>query len=246
MNQLAEGMEVPGLEPHRSCLSTEEVVNRYQLLFPSCCCPCAIAKPCPSLCDHMGCSTPGFPVLHYFLEFVFPFQVKLFLRFNYCRQKVTPVSGTQATMLGGVRVSTGDGEYVYLKQLTGLLSTLRGTHRRHACEYGQGLSPGPQKSSCQRPSVTCEQRTWICLRFCKALVGADIGAVLSWSLLARQDEKCTTSPESERNVDPCCYLFYIYTSVYLLEYCCWTPWTAARRASLSFTISQSLLKLMSI
>ena len=114
-----------------------------------------------------------------------------------------------------------------------------------ACEYGQGLSPAPQKSSCQRPSVTCEQRMWIWLRFCKALVGADIDAVLSWSLPARQGEKFTTSPESERNVDPC-YLFYVYTSVYLLEYCYWTPWTAARQASLSFTISRNLLKLISI
>ena len=116
-----------------------------------------------------------------------------------------------------------------------LLSTLwRRTHRRHACECGPGLYPGPQKSSYQRPSVTCEQRMWIWLRFCKALVGADIGAVLSWSLPARKDEKCTTSPESERNVDPC-DLFYVYTSVYLVEYCCWIPWTAARRAPLSFT-----------
>ena len=70
--------------------------------------------------------------------------------------------------------------------------------------------------------MTCEQRMWIWLRFCKALVGADIDAVLSWSLPARQGEKFTTSPESERNVDPC-YLFYVYTSVYLLEYCYWTP-----------------------
>ena len=33
------------------------------------CCPSA-AKLCPTLCDPMGCSTPGFPVLQYLLEFV--------------------------------------------------------------------------------------------------------------------------------------------------------------------------------
>ena len=29
---------------------------------------CSITKSCPSLCDPIGCSTPGFPVLHYLLE----------------------------------------------------------------------------------------------------------------------------------------------------------------------------------
>ena len=27
------------------------------------CCCCSVAKLCPTLCDHMDCSTPGFPVL---------------------------------------------------------------------------------------------------------------------------------------------------------------------------------------
>ena len=35
-----------------------------QLLFC-----CSIAKSCPTLCNSMDCSTPGFPVLHYLLEF---------------------------------------------------------------------------------------------------------------------------------------------------------------------------------
>ena len=26
---------------------------------------CSVAKPCPTLCDRVDCSTPGFPVLHY-------------------------------------------------------------------------------------------------------------------------------------------------------------------------------------
>ena len=35
-----------------------------QLLFC-----CSIAKSCPTLCNPMDCSTPGFPVFHYLLEF---------------------------------------------------------------------------------------------------------------------------------------------------------------------------------
>ena len=35
------------------------------------CCHCQlVAKWCPTLCNPMGCSTPGFPVLHHLLEFV--------------------------------------------------------------------------------------------------------------------------------------------------------------------------------
>ena len=30
---------------------------------------CLVAKSCPTLCDPMDCSTPGFPVLHYLPEF---------------------------------------------------------------------------------------------------------------------------------------------------------------------------------
>ena len=33
--------------------------------FPTC---CSVAKLCPTLCDPMNCSNPGFPVLHYLLE----------------------------------------------------------------------------------------------------------------------------------------------------------------------------------
>ena len=32
-------------------------------------CRCSTAKLCPILCHPMDCSTPGFPVLHYLLEF---------------------------------------------------------------------------------------------------------------------------------------------------------------------------------
>ena len=33
------------------------------------CCCCSGAKSCPTLCDPMNCSTPGFPVLYYLPEF---------------------------------------------------------------------------------------------------------------------------------------------------------------------------------
>ena len=36
--------------------------------MPSCSC-CSIVKSCPTLGNPMDCSTPGFPVLHYLLEF---------------------------------------------------------------------------------------------------------------------------------------------------------------------------------
>ena len=32
-------------------------------------CCFSVSKWCPTVCDCMGCSTPGFPVLHYLLEF---------------------------------------------------------------------------------------------------------------------------------------------------------------------------------
>ena len=32
-------------------------------------CCCSIAKSCPTLCDPMNCSTPGFPIIHYLPEF---------------------------------------------------------------------------------------------------------------------------------------------------------------------------------
>ena len=31
---------------------------------------CSVAKSCPTLCDPMDCSQPGFPVLHYLPEFI--------------------------------------------------------------------------------------------------------------------------------------------------------------------------------
>ena len=37
-------------------------------LFSTCSC-CSVTKVCPTLCDPKGCSTEGFPVTHYLLEF---------------------------------------------------------------------------------------------------------------------------------------------------------------------------------
>ena len=37
-------------------------------MCPCCCCCCWVAQSCPTVCDPMDCSTPGFPVLHRLLE----------------------------------------------------------------------------------------------------------------------------------------------------------------------------------
>jgi len=37
-------------------------------ILPYCCC-CSVVPSCPTLCDPMDCSMPGFCVLHYLLEF---------------------------------------------------------------------------------------------------------------------------------------------------------------------------------
>ena len=39
----------------------------FGVLMALCC--FSVAQLCPTLCDPMDCSTPGFPVLHYLLEF---------------------------------------------------------------------------------------------------------------------------------------------------------------------------------
>ena len=54
----------------------EQILIRFKIFnfmttvfWHSCCCSCSVAKSCPTLCNLMECSMPGFPVLHYFLEF---------------------------------------------------------------------------------------------------------------------------------------------------------------------------------
>ena len=45
----------------------ENYVFTHLLLCPCSC--CLVAKSCPTFCDPMDCSTPGFPVLHHLPEF---------------------------------------------------------------------------------------------------------------------------------------------------------------------------------
>ena len=40
----------------------------YLSVFFKMLCCCSVAQSCPTLCNPMDCSTPGFPVLHYFPE----------------------------------------------------------------------------------------------------------------------------------------------------------------------------------
>ena len=49
----------------RSCMDLTEAQELHR---KGLCC-CSVAQSCPALCDTINCSTPGFPVLHYLLEF---------------------------------------------------------------------------------------------------------------------------------------------------------------------------------
>ena len=49
-------------------LSSNQAGNLNQRVLDCCC--CSVTQLCPTLCDSMGCSRPGFPVLHHLLEFV--------------------------------------------------------------------------------------------------------------------------------------------------------------------------------
>ena len=44
------------------------LVREAFIFFKDLCCCCSVSWLCPTLCDHMDCSTPGFPVLHHLLE----------------------------------------------------------------------------------------------------------------------------------------------------------------------------------
>ena len=48
-------------------LSSNQSGNLNQPLLDCC---CSLTQLCPTLCDSMGCSRPGFPVLHHLPEFV--------------------------------------------------------------------------------------------------------------------------------------------------------------------------------
>ena len=48
--------------------SLSQGLSYFCSLLTSFCC-CSVAKSCPTLCDPVNCSMPGFPVLHYLPEF---------------------------------------------------------------------------------------------------------------------------------------------------------------------------------
>ena len=48
-----------------TCLSSKVATPFY---IPTCSCYCSIAQLCPTPCDSMDCSTPGFPVLYHLLK----------------------------------------------------------------------------------------------------------------------------------------------------------------------------------
>ena len=67
-------------ERRESDHSTASFINRNQKVtsvfdiratkyLKNCCCCCSVTQSCSTLWDPLDCSTPGFPVLHYFLEF---------------------------------------------------------------------------------------------------------------------------------------------------------------------------------
>ena len=40
-------------------------LQMFDKVWDFCCWHCSVAQSCPTLCDPMGCSTPGFPILHH-------------------------------------------------------------------------------------------------------------------------------------------------------------------------------------
>ena len=84
--------QMPGVSPGEE--------QDWALGWRSCC--CSVTQPCPTLCDLMNCSTPGLPVLHYFLEFAqthvhwvsdHPTISSSVVRFSSCLQSF-PASGS--------------------------------------------------------------------------------------------------------------------------------------------------------
>ena len=44
------------------------LVREAFIFFKDLCCCCSVSWLCSTLCDHIDCGTPGFPVLHHLLE----------------------------------------------------------------------------------------------------------------------------------------------------------------------------------
>ena len=65
-------------EPQVTCLEPQQAVEHQPLprglhlvpvsLMVTCHCWCSVAQPCPTLCDPMDCSMPGFPDFHHLLK----------------------------------------------------------------------------------------------------------------------------------------------------------------------------------
>ena len=65
-------IKVCGCHCHLSCLDSKtthierhQSISFYEVFWKYC---CSVAQSCPALCDPMGCSTPGFPVLQHLGE----------------------------------------------------------------------------------------------------------------------------------------------------------------------------------
>ena len=55
--------------PNKPLNSLSHNIDRSSLCYTVDPCCCSVVKSCLTLCDPMDCSTPGFLVLHYLLEF---------------------------------------------------------------------------------------------------------------------------------------------------------------------------------
>ena len=55
---------------HRQNMDTIQAIEctHPPSLANGCCCCCSVSQSCPTLCDPMDCSTPGFPVHHHLPE----------------------------------------------------------------------------------------------------------------------------------------------------------------------------------
>ena len=59
---------MPMQVPLKVALINELQIGTCKELVETAFCCCSITQPCPTLCDPMDCSTPGFQVLHHLPE----------------------------------------------------------------------------------------------------------------------------------------------------------------------------------
>ena len=65
-------------KPHKQ----KDAISTLKVFAYGCCC-CSVVKLCLTLCNPMDCSTPGFPVLHYFPEFAQVMFIELVMLSNH-------------------------------------------------------------------------------------------------------------------------------------------------------------------